>query len=264
MATKPTNQSEWATTSTTLPVARNANKARPRANWRTIGVDFLDFATAQEFNWQFNNIYLWELYFEELTDEIQVDVSGLQSQIDTNASNISTNTSDITAINTELSTNVVKHGNNNSLLNNDSDYQNTTEVNALIAAYISTAIYPVGHILFSTNSANPSTYLGFGTWVATATGKTIFGAGTNTDDRGEFYELTAGATGGEKQHVLTVAELATHSHDYIKEDPLGAGVSGSQNGDSSLFTETTEDTGSDTPHNNMPPYLVTYIWERTA
>jgi hypothetical protein len=48
-----------------------------------------------------------------------------------------------------------------------------TELPPLMAAN------PVGAIWVSTLSANPSTYMGFGTWVAAAQGRTFIGAGTS-------------------------------------------------------------------------------------
>ena len=45
-----------------------------------------------------------------------------------------------------------------------------TDINVLINNAVQ-KLYPVGHILMSTNSANPSTYLGFGTWTAWGSGR---------------------------------------------------------------------------------------------
>ena len=63
------------------------------------------------------------------------------------------------------------------------------------------AIYPVGSIYISTNSASPSTLFG-GTW-------------TQIKDRfllsaGDTY--TAGGTGGEAEHTLSTTELPSHAH----------------------------------------------------
>lgn len=61
---------------------------------------------------------------------------------------------------------------------------------------------------------------------------------------------------GEKTHVLTVAELAAHTHTIN----VGAGAGGDSyvetDPDITTTTKTSNSTGSDTAHNNMPPYLV--------
>ena len=74
-------------------------------------------------------------------------------------------------------------------------------------------LYPVGYIYMSTNSANPGTLFPGTTWEAYAQGRVLIGAGTGTDSRSEQKTFTAGSTGGEYNHQLTVGELAVHSHD---------------------------------------------------
>lgn len=89
-------------------------------------------------------------------------------------------------------------------------------------------------------------------------------------DLRENFVLAAGVTiaehdtGGSDEHQLTVAELPAHTHTYDKEiynidiesvgipDPTGVGIP-------PLPTQTSA-TGSDTPHNNMPPfYALKYV-----
>lgn len=72
-------------------------------------------------------------------------------------------------------------------------------------------IYPVGSIYMSMSSTNPAELFG-GTWEQIAQGRCLIGAGTGTDSRSESKTFTAGATGGEYNHVLTVGELASHNH----------------------------------------------------
>lgn len=131
-------------------------------------------------------------------------------------------------------------------------------------------IYPVGTVYENkTNSANPNTYLGRGTWVAEGQGRVAVGAGSGTDINGTVQAFTAGATGGEYTHGLSVAELATHSHPVSWQLSNEAGqiasiASGST--DTTLepiFNDSTNDTGSGTRHNNVQPYIVYFRWLRT-
>jgi len=75
---------------------------------------------------------------------------------------------------------------------------------------------------------------------------------------GESGTRSIGETGGEENHQLSVAELASHSHSYSVPDiptlvfePGEVPVATLD-----LFPSATGNTGSDVPHNNMQPYLV--------
>lgn len=123
-------------------------------------------------------------------------------------------------------------------------------------------VYPVGSIYMSVNDTDPS-ILFHGTW-------------ERIKDRfllasGDTY--SAGSTGGEAQHTLTVDEMPSHSHSLNDQDAHGA--SGSLQGgktysqvnrsaDTTYWWSDTHETGSSQPHNNMPPYLTVYIWKRVA
>ena len=68
--------------------------------------------------------------------------------------------------------------------------------------------YPIGAIYLSVSDINPSQWFG-GTWELIAQGRTLVGVDTTQT---EFN--TVKKTGGEKTHVLTVAELASHTHKF--------------------------------------------------
>lgn len=76
------------------------------------------------------------------------------------------------------------------------------------------------------------------------------------------------ATGGEESHVLSEAELATHSHDIIGYALGGSNVTPEIVIDDDILatqiTRSTEDVGSDDPHNNMQPFRVVYPIIRTS
>lgn len=118
-------------------------------------------------------------------------------------------------------------------------------------------IYPVGSIYMSVVSTNPSTLFG-GTWEQLKD-RFLLGAGDT---------YTAGATGGEATHTLTVNEMPSHSHNVRTVDETGEEIGSTVNTDDvwSKFATSanTENVGGNQPHNNMPPYLVVYMWKRTA
>jgi len=125
------------------------------------------------------------------------------------------------------------------------------------------AVYPVGSIYINAAvSTNPATLLGFGTWAAFGAGRVIVGLNASDSD----FD-TAQETGGAKTHTLSTAEIPSHTHTSSLrgngEDELQSIPSASDNTDPSL-TMTTNATGGGGAHNNLQPYIVAYMWRRTA
>ena len=125
------------------------------------------------------------------------------------------------------------------------------------------AVYPVGSIYINAAvSTNPGTLLGFGTWAAFGAGRVIVGLNAADSD----FD-TAQETGGAKTHTLSVSEIPSHTHTSSLrgngEDELQSIPSASDNTDPSL-TMTTNATGGGGAHNNLQPYIVAYMWRRTA
>ena len=122
-------------------------------------------------------------------------------------------------------------------------------------------IYPVGSIYMSVNSTNPRTLFG-GTWTQLKD-RFLLGAGST---------YTNGSTGGEASHTLTVNEMPSHSHPQYVTVSSGGSLSANCDYDSyssgtarkSAQNISTGTTGSGNSHNNMPPYLVVYMWQRTS
>ena len=130
--------------------------------------------------------------------------------------------------------------------------------------------HPVGSLYISEKSTDPGTLFG-GTWVRIKD-KFILAAGDS---------YSAGSTGGEATHTLTVNEIPAHNHkirlftgksgvattvdDTEKGKPLGAkrtedaGASSNTNKEQHINM-----TGGGAAHNNMPPYEAYYVWKRTA
>lgn len=138
------------------------------------------------------------------------------------------------------------------------------------------AAYPVGSIYMNaSNSTNPATLLGFGTWVAFGAGKVPVGI-----DAGDTDFDTAEETGGAKTHTLDLDEMPSHRHGGIEPSGSTGGnsngfdVDNPTSGDEPTKVEKfTTYTGGDTTdgtqgttqaHNNLQPYIVVYMWKRTA
>jgi hypothetical protein len=153
-----------------------------------------------------------------------------------------------------------------------------TELPPLMAAY------PVGAIYISTLATNPATLLGFGTWSAFAAGRTLIGAGTSD------ATYAAGTTGGASSRTISASYLpysspwsatatqSGHSH-YANAGSLlnNSGVANIAAGSSYPMTNGSTDTqapyisvsmGANYSGGNalptVPPYVVTYVWTRTA
>ena len=117
-------------------------------------------------------------------------------------------------------------------------------------------IYPVGSIYMSVNEVNPGTLFG-GTWEQLKD-RFLLGAGDN-------YENAS--TGGEAATVLGINHIPPHSHGMTGRDVYSGGGSyealcNESHGDGR--EDQTRKTGGGEAHNNMPPYLVVYMWKRTA
>ena len=80
----------------------------------------------------------------------------------------------------------------------------------------------------------------------------------------------AGSTGGEATHTLTVDEMPKHSHNLPVDKQYGETTTTERdriNLTSGIVYNNgyaSNDTGSNQPHNNMPPYLTVYMWRRIA
>lgn len=139
----------------------------------------------------------------------------------------------------------------------------------LIKSVIFGAIYPIGSLYFNaSNSQNPATLLGFGTWVNYAQGRAVIGVGSHNDGR-TSRTFSAEATGGYYNHTLTTSEMPSHSHGFtlpIESNGRQKLTALQWDADDCIPDGrfTTDAVGNDTPHNNTQPYIAVYIWKRTA
>lgn len=130
-------------------------------------------------------------------------------------------------------------------------------------------MYPVGSIYMSTSNINPSELFG-GEWENYAEGKTLIGAGTGTDINSQTMQFVANTTGGEYYHRLTIAEMPTHSHKTLSSGSAatvyyesgGNGIWLDSASLSTIYSSYTGNQGGGESHNNIQPYIVTYMWRR--
>jgi len=123
------------------------------------------------------------------------------------------------------------------------------------------AMMPVGFVVTLGVTTNPATLYGFGTWTKIQ-GRVIVGHST-TDT--EFDTLNE--TGGAKTHTLTTAEIPSHAHDWLSGDAqanAGSAYHAAINNAGFNIAAPTSATGGGGAHNNLQPYIVKYVWERTA
>lgn len=142
---------------------------------------------------------------------------------------------------------------------------------ASFKAAIADAIYPIGSVIFSQDNNNPGTRFTGTAWTQISEGRFIAGTGTGNDGT-EAKTIPAGNdTIGKYNHQLTTAELPSHGHEAkfsgggsvsLGGDTIGVG--NSNNGNDRLSNDIVQNTGSGTPHNNMPPSFGLYVWQRTS
>lgn len=181
---------------------------------------------------------------------------------------------------------------------------NLTEVGSYcsgqVGSNIINTIYPVGSIYMSVNSTDPGILFG-GTWVQIK-GRFLLGQGQNESNTSNYWgsapantvNMPAGELGGEYTHLLTANQsglrqhshgmdgAGSHNHAIAIDFDVSAGSSrygphlnGVGTGESRTYpsgwvgdhTHGIHNQGpwdASEAHSNMPPYLVVYMWKRTA
>lgn len=130
-----------------------------------------------------------------------------------------------------------------------------------VVKYLIDLIYPVGSIYISFNETNPGTFLG-GTWQEFDGERFLLCCDTQHQSR---------QTGGEAEHKLLVEEMPQHTHaiPYPNDGgpvtaPIAQCAAASTNKTWQAAMCTTLADGRSQPHNNMPPYITCYAWERIS
>lgn len=123
-------------------------------------------------------------------------------------------------------------------------------------------IYPVGIVITLGVSTNPGTLFGVGTWTAIA-GRVIVGI-----DAGQTEFDTLDETGGAKTVTLDSTMIPAHTHTVDAQNDSNSGGTGAlfKGAAAAEVGEivTSGSTGGGAAHNNLQPYIVKYVWQRTA
>jgi microcystin-dependent protein len=183
------------------------------------------------------------------------------------------------------------------VLNNRRMREWATAIEASVAAV---QAFPVGSIFVAVVSTNPATLLGYGTWSAFGTGRTLVGI-----DSGQAEFDTVEETGGAKTHTLVTGEIPSHDHggatgtegahshshahtvrgdvSLVRLRQGDANLAATGAAQRTILGGANETIGTDTDatagsshshtvsaqggggaHQNLQPYIVVYMWKRTA
>ena len=144
---------------------------------------------------------------------------------------------------------------------------------AFVKNVLENYIYPVGSIYMNMAVAtNPGTLLGFGTWVAYATGQVLVGyEASGTFDLldeslgAETFSGTSGST------TLTTSQIPSHTHDTnINAGDSTDGNPNIASGGGDTGNITTGSTGGGAGHTHtiagstLQPSVTVHMWKRTA
>ena len=186
---------------------------------------------------------------------------------------------------------------NNTKFPGSVDIVGNLDVSGDLGSSLVNLIYPVGAVYISVSSTNPESIWTGTSWSAFGAGRTLVGINSGDSDFDVSEE-----TGGAKTHTLTTAQLPSHNHaqpnhthaqpnhthsipwsygggssiqviagygNHQGNNTTGAsgtaqtGASGTaQTGGSG--TAATSATGSGSAHTIVQPYIVTYMFKRTA
>lgn len=164
---------------------------------------------------------------------------------------------------------------------------NTANTNAWTAVSVTIStilgiVYPVGSIYInSTDSTNPGTLLGFGTWTAFGSGRVPVGynASDASFDAAEktggsknaiivSHTHTANSVVTDPGHAHSVASGGFNNNQYNDRTALGDYLDAAQTTTSNTtgitVATTVDSTGSSGTNANLPPYITVYMWKRTA
>jgi len=143
------------------------------------------------------------------------------------------------------------------------------------------SLFPLGFVKMSTSSTPPN--IPNTSWEQIAEGRLLVGAGSGVDSNDHTHTFELEANVGEYRHVLTVSEMASHTHDidvqnqsykyfvvwdstgYVKRQEAskdGGGHYGYEG--NGFYGGGLRNTGDDASHENTPPTVAYYMWKRVT
>lgn len=140
--------------------------------------------------------------------------------------------------------------------------------NALAAAFESLRI-PVGNSLISQNPANPSTYLGYGTWELDVQGQALVGVSSSTSNAVPEWVKSVNQQSGDYLHTLNRDELPSIDVKYERFTGAQSGTFPITAIDGNGLMRYSEPTtvpigGNSQPFNIVQPSKTKFIWTRTG
>ena len=137
-------------------------------------------------------------------------------------------------------------------------------------------IYKVGDLYLTTNSGNPSTLLGYGTWEKYGKGRAIVGHTDDVTTNSPDWTKVVDSTFGKYNETLTIDEIPN----FRVETPITRPGSHPTNNDWTWMADSNGHAndnvtdsvglmksmaiGGGKSHNNVQPSVVVFIWRRTS
>lgn len=149
---------------------------------------------------------------------------------------------------------------------------NTTLATTAFVQAAMAALHPVGSIYINaTNSTNPGTLLGFGTWTAFGAGRVpvgfdstnaLFDAAEETGGSANAILVSHTHTATDSGHTHTVPFTTTANATGGSADrPVQTSTTTTSTGFANISVSTE---GSSATNANYQPYITVYMWKRTA
>jgi hypothetical protein len=145
---------------------------------------------------------------------------------------------------------------------------------AAITALVGNLLLPVGAIYTATVSTNPGTLLGFGTWTAFGAGRVLIGdgggfsagaTGGSADAVVVTHTHTASSTVTDPGHIHQVPQSTTGGGAGFQTGPPSGGFNNTQTASTGITVATSiTSAGVSGTNANLQPYIVVYMWQRTA
>lgn len=279
--TKPGHKPEWASS--------GVNTTDPDGTKKRLGWENGEPPASSFMNWLQNNVYKWVLWFEQLTEQNEQGISDNTDLIESLTTDDIANASDVTGGDTTEALNSLEEA-----VNSNSSAISTIQIpigglmqyagapETLEGDWLpcdhqthNKTTYPELYNVIK-NKYNVGGEAADEFRVPPSAGMALIGTGTYIEDadgdgNSESYLYELGDVVGEVKHKLTEDELAAHTHasnfaaatddqgaseGYVRAGDAPGGTTGT------IWSNTINSTGGDTPHENRPPSLAVNVYIR--